>query len=419
MHHFQYRENELFAEEVPITEIVDEIGTPLYIYSYATLTRHYRVFDEALSEVDHIVCYSVKANSNIAVLRTLARMGSGFDIVSGGELYRVLLAGGDPSKVVFSGVGKTDEEIEFALENNILMFNVESEAELEVINEIAGRLGKKAPISLRVNPDVDPKTHPYISTGLAKNKFGIPWEYALSTYEKALSMKNIEVVGIDAHIGSQLTQVSPFIEAMEKLLQLVDKLEEKGAKIRYFDIGGGLGIRYKDETPPHPEEYAAEIKKTLGDRKITMLFEPGRVIVGNAGIFVTKVLYTKSTSKKNFVIVDGAMNDLVRPALYGAYHEILPVLKEERGAPIVADVVGPICESDDFFAKDRELYPFKRGDLMAIMSAGAYGFSMSSNYNSRPRVAEVMVKGDEYAVIRQRETYPELVWNEKIPTFLR
>ncbi len=419
MHHFQYRDNSLYAEEVPVKLIAEEVGTPLYIYSYATLTRHFSVFDQALDEIDHLVCYSVKANSNIAVLRTLAKLGSGFDIVSGGELYRVLLAGGDPSRVVFSGVGKTDEEIEFALENNILMFNVESEAELEVINEIAGRLGKKAPISLRVNPDVDPKTHPYISTGLAKNKFGIPWEYALETYEKALSLENIEVVGIDAHIGSQLTEVSPFIEAMEKLLGLIDKIEEKGATIKYFDLGGGLGIRYKDENPPHPEEYAAEIKKLLGDRKITMLFEPGRVIVGNAGIFVTKVLYTKKTTKKNFIIVDGAMNDLVRPALYGAYHEIQPVIKEERGNNIVADVVGPICESDDFFAKDREVYPFKRGDLMAIMSAGAYGFSMASNYNSRPRVAEVMVKGNEFAIIRQRETYPELVWNEKIPTFLR
>ncbi len=419
MNHFQYRGNELFAEEIAVSKIVEEIGTPLYIYSHATLTRHFKVFNEALQDIGHLVCYSVKANSNIAVLRTLAKLGSGFDIVSGGELYRVLLAGGDPSKVVFSGVGKTDEEIEFALENNILMFNVESEAELEVINEIAGRLGKKAPISLRVNPDVDPKTHPYISTGLAKNKFGIPWDYALSTYEKALSLDNIEVVGIDAHIGSQLTEVSPFIEAMEKLLGLVDQIEKLGAQIRYFDLGGGLGIRYKDENPPHPEEYAAEIKKLVGERKITMLFEPGRVIVGNAGIFVTKVLYTKSTPKKNFIIVDGAMNDLVRPALYGAYHQIQPVVKEDKSEEIVADVVGPICESDDFFAKDRKTYPFKRGDFIAIMSAGAYGFSMASNYNSRPRVAEVMVKGKNFAVIRQRETYPELVWNEKIPTFLR
>ncbi len=419
MNHFTYRGNELFAEEVPVREIAGEVGTPLYIYSHATLTRHYNVFDGALSDIDHLVCYSVKANSNIAVLRTLAKLGSGFDIVSGGELYRVLLAGGDPHKVVFSGVGKSDDEIEFALENDILMFNVESEEELEVIDQIAGKLGKKAPVSFRINPDVDPKTHPYISTGLSKNKFGIPSDYALEIYEKALKLKNIEVVGIDAHIGSQLTQVSPFIEAMEKLLRLIEKIEKLGVSIKYFDIGGGLGIRYRDENPPHPEEYASEIKKLLGDRKIKMIFEPGRVIVGNAGIFVTKVLYTKKTPLKNFIIVDGAMNDLIRPALYGAHHEISPVVLDQKRGKIIADIVGPICESDDFFAREREIEKVGRGDFLAIFSAGAYGFSMASNYNSRPRVAEVMVKGSEYAIIRQRETYPELVWNEKIPSFLR
>ena len=419
MNYFEFRNGELFAEDVSVEKLSKEVGTPFYVYSHKTLVRHFNVFNDAAKDLDHIVCYSVKANSNIAVLRTLAKLGSGFDIVSGGELYRVLVAGGDPKKVVYSGVGKTDQEIEFAIENDILMFNVESEEELDAINEVATRLNKKARVSLRINPDVDPQTHPYISTGLSKNKFGIPWKKAVDVYKKAFSMSNLDVVGIDAHIGSQLTKTSPFVDSLKRLLDLVKELRSLNMDIKYLDLGGGLGIRYKDEEPPTPEQYANEIKKLVEGLGITVIFEPGRVMVGNVGIFVTKVLYRKENEKKKFIIVDGAMNDLVRPALYGAYHEILPVRADNRGKKVVADIVGPICESDDFLAKDREIIYPERGDLLAVFSAGAYGFSMASNYNSRPRVPEVMVKGDQYSVIRQRENYPELIWNEKIPMFLR
>ena len=419
MNYFGFKNGEFYAEDLPVSQLAKEVGTPFYVYSHKTLVRHFNVFDQAAKELPHIVCFSVKANSNIAVLRTLAKQGSGFDIVSGGELYRVLVAGGDPKKVVYSGVGKTENEIEFAIENDILMFNVESAEELYVIDKVADRLNKKARVSLRINPDVDPQTHPYISTGLSKNKFGIPWKDAVETYKIANKLKNLIVVGIDAHIGSQLTKTSPFVDSLKRLLELVKELRSLQIGIKYVDIGGGLGIRYKDEEPPHPEKYASEIKKLVDGMDLTVIFEPGRVMVGNIGVFVTKVLYRKTHDKKNFIIVDGAMNDLVRPALYGAYHEIVPVIKNDEKKKIIADIVGPICESDDFFAKDREIQYPEQGDLLAILSAGAYGFTMSSNYNSRPRVPEIMVKDKNYSVIRQRENYPELIWNEKIPTFLR
>ena len=419
MDYFEFNNGEFYVEDLSVKQLAKEVGTPFYVYSYKTLVRHFNVFDQAAKDIPHLVCFSVKSNSNIAVLRTLAQEGSGFDIVSGGELYRVLVAGGDPKKVVYSGVGKTQNEIEFAIENDILMFNVESEEELYSIDMVAGRLNKKARVSLRINPDVDPQTHPYISTGLSKNKFGIPWQDAVETYKKANNLKNISVIGIDAHIGSQLTKTSPFVDSLKRLLELVKELRNLNMNIKYLDLGGGLGIRYKDEEPPLPEKYASEIMKLVSGMDLKIIFEPGRVIVGNTGIFVTKVLYRKQHDSKNFVIVDGGMNDLVRPALYGAYHEIVPVVKNPDKENIVADIVGPICESDDFFAKDREIQLPEQGDLLAVLSAGAYGFTMASNYNSRPRVPEIMVKDGNYSVIRQRENYPELIWNEKIPMFLR
>ena len=423
MNHFQYRNGEMFAEEVPLKHIAREVGTPAYIYSLATLKRHYKVFDQAFVKVPHIVCFSVKANSNLALLRTFAKEGSGFDIVSGGELFRALKAGGDPKKIVFSGVGKKRQEIEYALNTGILMFNVESEQELIVLDEIAAAAGKKAPISLRVNPDVDPQTHPYISTGMKKAKFGVDIKKSLETYKKAVTLANIDVVGVDCHIGSQLTSVTPFVDALAKVREYLDRvlageMKKEGGEIRYLDLGGGLGINYHDETPPLPEEYANAIVQGLEGLNVTLILEPGRVIVGNAGILLTEVQYIKETETKTFVIVDGGMNDLIRPALYGSYQAIQPVMKN-NAETIVADVVGPICESGDFFAKDREITRPKRGDLLAVMSAGAYGFTMASNYNSHPKPPEVLVDGDKYYVVRRRESMDDLINGEVIPASLQ
>ncbi len=414
MHHFNYKNGKMFCEDVPLEKIAAEVGTPFYCYSNETLLRHYKVFDDAFAEIDHLVCFAVKANSNLGLLRELVKAGAGCDIVSGGELYRALKAGCDPKKLVYAGVGKTEEEIEYALNSNILMFNVESTQELFALDTVAKRLGKKAGVALRVNPDVDPMTHPYISTGLKKNKFGIAIEKALEEYKLAAGLKNIEVIGIHQHIGSQITQVTPFVDAVEKLLAFVDQLSAAGIKIKYIDIGGGLGIPYKDEAPPAPVELAKEIVPMLKKHNCTIVFEPGRLIVGNAGVLVTKVLYTKRTDAKGFYIVDAGMNDLVRPTLYQAHQAIQPVQEEvSKRAKAEVDVVGPICETGDFLAKDRILPEFKKGELMAVMSAGAYGFTMSSNYNSRRRAAEVLVKGSAYYVVRDRETWDDLVRGER------
>lgn len=423
MHHFEYRAGEMFAEGVPLKRIAREVGTPAYIYSLATLRRHYQVFDRAFAQVRHIVCFSVKANSNLALLRFFANEGSGFDIVSGGELFRALKVGADPKKIVFSGVGKKKEEIEYALNTGIMMFNVESEPELVALNEIAAGVGKKAPISLRINPDVDPQTHPYISTGMKKAKFGIDITKSIETYKRAAALKNIDVVGVDCHIGSQLTSVSPFVDALAKVREYLDRvlvgeLKKDGAQIRFLDLGGGLGINYHDETPPLPDEYAKAIIQGLEGLDVTLILEPGRVIVGNAGILLIEVQYVKETDAKKFVIVDGGMNDLIRPALYGSYQAIQPVVESEA-EKIVADVVGPICESGDFLAKDREIHRPQRGDLLAVMSAGAYGFTMASNYNSHPKPPEVLVDGERYYVVRKRESFDDLINGEVIPAALQ
>jgi len=423
MNHFEYRNGEMFAEEVPLKRIAQEVGTPAYVYSLATLKRHFQVFDQAFAKVPHIVCFSVKANSNVALLRVFAKQGSGFDIVSGGELFRALKAGGDPKKIVFSGVGKKKQEIEYALDAGILMFNVESDEELVALNEIAAGAGKKAPISLRVNPDVDPQTHPYISTGMKKAKFGVDIKRSLETYKKAMALRHIDVVGVDCHIGSQLTSVAPFVDALAKVREYLDRvlageMKKEGAQIRYLDLGGGLGINYHDETPPLPHDYAKAIIDGLQGVDITLILEPGRVIVGNAGILLTEVQYIKETDTKKFVIVDAGMNDLIRPALYGSYQAIQPVM-ESKAEKIVADVVGPICESGDFLAKDREIARPRRNDLLAVMSAGAYGFTMASNYNSHPKPPEVLVDGDRYHIVRKRETLEDLINGEMIPASLQ
>ncbi len=418
MHYFQYKNNELYAEDVPVSVLAETYGTPLYIYSWKTIERHYRAYSDAFGEYPHLICYAVKANSNIAILRGLAKLGSGADIVSGGELYRALRAGISARKIVFAGVGKTEEEIEFALRRGILMFNVESPEELEKINQIAQRLGKKAPVALRINPDIDPETHPYISTGLKKNKFGIPIEKALQYYELASALSHIKVVGIHKHIGSQLTSVRPFVDALLRVLELVKELQKRGLNIENLDIGGGLGIQYHNERPPHPRDLAKKILKALKGQPFRVVVEPGRSIVGNAGILVTKVLYRKEGPQKEFFVVDAAMNDLMRPSLYNAFHKVVPV-KRLRRKKALADVVGPICESGDFLAKDRQLPIMHQGELLAVMSAGAYGFSMSSNYNSRPRAAEVLVNGKQHYLIRKRETYQDLVRGEQIPEFLK
>lgn len=418
MNYFHYKGDELWCEEVSVTDIAREVGTPFYLYSHRTLKHHFRVFDAAFLDVPHIICFAVKSNSNIAVLRIFVKEGGGMDIVSGGELYRALQAGVDTGKVVYSGVGKRLDEIEYALKSEILMFNVESIQELEVINTCAEKMGKKAGIALRVNPDVDPETHPYISTGLKKNKFGIDIKKSLKEYRRAGMLKNLDIKGVSCHIGSQVTKISPFIDALNRLKNLIRLLGDEGIEIRYLDLGGGLGITYDHEEAPHPSEYARAIIDASKDIQCTFIFEPGRVIVGNAGILVTEVLYTKSNEGKNFVIVDAGMNDLLRPSLYESYHHIQPVVQKERGE-IVADVVGPICESGDYLAKERKVFKFEQGELMAVMSAGAYGFTMSSNYNSRGRVPEVLVKGDKYFIIRKREIYKDLVKGEKIPEFLQ
>jgi diaminopimelate decarboxylase len=413
MNHFELRNGELHAEDVPLRRIAEEHGTPCYVYSAATLRRHYRVFDEAFAAVDHLVCFSVKANSNLAVLDLLAREGSGFDIVSGGELFRCLRAGADASKIVFSGVGKTAGEIRAALEAGILAFNVESSAELDLIDAVARERGVRAPVSLRVNPDVDPKTHPYISTGMKKAKFGIEIGRAVDEYARARAMKGIEIVGVDCHIGSQLTDVTPFADALARIRGLILELRSRGIEVRYLDFGGGLGITYEDETPPLPKDYAAALLRDGVDKLgVKLLLEPGRVIVGNAGVLLTRVLFNKDTETKRFVIVDAAMNDLVRPALYGAYQGIEPVVPHGRAERTV-DVVGPICESGDFLAKDRALPEVEPGELLAVRSAGAYGFVMASNYNTRPRAAEVIVDGAEVHVARARETLEDLVRGER------
>jgi len=417
MHHFQYIDNELFCEDVSVSDVAHKVGTPFYLYSHATLRQHFRAFDDAFADIKHMTCFSMKSNSNLAVLKLFALEGGGVDIVSGGELYRALKAGIAPAKIVYSGVGKRVEDLEYGLESGICMFNIESTQEIVKLNEVAGRLGKKARIAIRVNPDVDPKTHPYISTGLKENKFGIDINEAPERYAMAAVLGNLEVSGVSCHIGSQLTEVSPFVDALKKIKGLISKLEESGIQIKSLDLGGGLGITYEKEEPPHPREYADAIKRELGTVDLTLIFEPGRVITGNAGILVTAVVYTKSAADKTFFIVDAAMNDLMRPSLYNSYHEILPV--KSSGRPKVkADVVGPICESGDFFAKAREIEAFESEELMAIMSAGAYGFSMSSSYNSRPRVCEVMVKGDRFYTIRARETYKDLIRGEMIPDFM-
>lgn len=401
MDHFNYHGDTLFAEEVAVTDIAQEYGTPCFIYSRATLERHYRVYQEALNGMPSLICFAVKANSNLAVLNVLARMGAGFDIVSGGELDRVIAAGGDRLKVIFSGLGKTEAEIERALQADILCFNVESEAELQRINSIADSLGTRAPISIRVNPDVDAKSHPYISTGLKENKFGIAADQAIDVYRRAATMPAINIVGIDCHIGSQLTSTAPYLDAIERLLALVDELESENIHLSHFDMGGGLGVTYDQEQPPHPSELIADVKDLFRDRDMTLMVEPGRSIAANAGIFVTKVEYLKCNDNKNFAIVDGAMNDLIRPALYGAWQEIIPVQKKQ-GETTVYDVVGPVCESADFLGKERSLN-ITADDLLAVRSSGAYSFVMSSNYNSRNRAPEIMVDGSAAHLVRKRE----------------
>lgn len=411
MHHFEYRDGSLFAENLRVSDLANEYGTPLYIYSAATFRRHFEAFDSAFAGLDHLTCYSVKANSNLSVLRLLAEQGAGMDIVSGGELYRAMKAGVSPSKIVYSGVGKRASEIHQALDAGILMFNVESIAELLKINEVAESMGKIAKISFRINPDVDPQTHPYISTGMKKNKFGLDIENSLKAYKMTQDLDNVEPIGMDCHIGSQLTSIDPFLEALEKLLDFYEKLKGLGMSIDYLDLGGGLGIPYDAEEPPHPTEFGQALQNMLTGVPLKVILEPGRVIAGNAGIMVTEVVYTKSNPSKNFLIVDGAMNDLVRPSLYGSFHRIDEV--EQQGRETAEyDVVGPICESGDFLARDRELPRIVEGERIALFSAGAYGFTMASNYNSRPRACELMVDGDKVTVARQRETFEDLIAKE-------
>jgi diaminopimelate decarboxylase len=418
MHDFVYKNGELYCEGVPVKSVAKRVGTPFYLYSSNTLANHVRAFTGAFSGVPHLICFALKSNSNGAVLRLLGREGAGADIVSGGELFRALRAGIAPKKIVYAGVGKRQDEIEYALKIGILMFNVESGEELLALDRAAKEMHAKAQIALRVNPDIDPKTHAYISTGLKENKFGIPIEQALEHYRTAKNLSHVEVVGIHQHIGSQITEIQPFVDAIEKLVSFVKDLRSAGVGIQYINIGGGLGITYKDETPPLPKELAKAIQPLLKDCGCTLVLEPGRAIVGNAGILVTSVLYHKESGEKRFLIVDAGMNDLIRPSLYEAYHEIKPVIETASSHKAVVDVVGPICESGDFLAKDREMPEVKQGDLLAVMGAGAYGFSMSSNYNSRLRVAEVMVKGKEYFIVRERETYNDLTRNEKVPRWL-
>ena len=411
MHEFEYLNGEMHCEDVPLSRIAEEVGTPAYIYSRGTILAHYGRLVEAFADLPHMICYSVKANSNLAVLSTLAQEGAGADIVSGGELYRAMKAGIPSYKIVFAGIGKTETEMAFALQSGVLMFNVESPTELSILDRVAGEMGKKADIALRVNPDVDPETHPYIATGLREAKFGIGIEDALAVYDSATSLPNINVVGVHQHIGSQITQVDPFRESLALLGKLVKKLQGNGIDVRYINIGGGFGIPYKQEDVPYPRDYAQALKPILKESGCTVILEIGRMIVGNAGVLLTKVLYQKRTGDKDFLVVDAAMNDLLRPSLYGSFHEILPVQRLDREEEIV-DVVGPVCESGDFLAKDREMPHSEPGELLAVMSAGAYAFAMSSNYNSRRRAPEVMVDGSEVSIVRERESYEDLVRGE-------
>jgi len=410
MDYFSYKNGELFAEETSVASIVEQHGSPCYIYSRATLERHWNAFNDALNGTDHLICYAVKANSNLAVLNLFARLGSGFDIVSVGELERVLAAGGDASKVVFSGVGKRVDEMQRALEVGIKCFNVESEAELERLNKVAAGMGKIAPVSIRVNPDVDAKTHPYISTGLKENKFGIDIKQAPRVFEYAASLSNLEIKGVDCHIGSQLTDTTPFLDALDRVLELIETLSSDGIELSHLDLGGGLGINYKDETPPEPVEYATLLRNKLDRRNLTIILEPGRAIAGNAGILVTRVEYLKLSEHKNFAIVDAAMNDLIRPTLYSAWQNIVAV-NPRQGKGYLYDIVGPVCETGDFLGKERQL-ELQQGDLLAVRSAGAYGFGMSSNYNSRPRVAEIMVDGTNAHVVGEREKLQSMFAHE-------
>ena len=413
MDYFDYRDGRLLAEQVDVQQLAATHGTPLYVYSRATLERHWTAFDQALGDHPHLVCYAVKANSNLAVLALLARLGAGFDIVSGGELARVLRAGGDPAKIVFSGVGKSAAEMEQALQAGIRCFNVESAAELTRLDEVARAHGVVAPVSLRVNPDVDANTHPYISTGLKENKFGIDVDTALITYRQAADAAYLRVEGMDCHIGSQLTTIAPFVDALNRILELVDRLETQGINIHHLDLGGGLGVQYNDEHPPSPQEYVRPLMARLADSDKEILIEPGRAIAANAGILVTEVQYLKESADRNFDIVDAAMNDLVRPALYGAWQAIVPVIprSDDLGN---WEIVGPVCETGDFLGKDRAL-ALQQGDLLAVRSAGAYGFTMSSNYNSRPRAAEILVDGADAHIVRKRETIDSLFKFESIP----
>ncbi len=414
---FTYKNGELYCEETPVKEIAFAVGTPLYIYSTRTIEFNYRLFTTALQYFPYLICFSVKSNSNLAILKLLLNIGAGFDIVSGGELFRILRIGTPPERIVYSGVGKTEEELRLALEVGILLFNVESEGELLLLNNIGEKIRKRAPVAIRVNPDVDPKTHLYITTGLKENKFGVDMKEALSLYRKAVTLPYIEIKGIDCHIGSQITEVEPFQSALKKLLEMVKTLKDEGIFLSYLDLGGGLGISYTGETTPSPKELGESIIRELQDlQDLTFIIEPGRSIVGNTGILVSKVLYIKEKEGKNFLIVDTAMNDLLRPSLYGAYHEIQPVELKNYGE-FIADVVGPVCESGDFLAKNRLIQKITPGDLIAVMDAGAYGITMSSNYNSRPRVAEVLVKDNKFWVIRERETFEDLIKGENIPDF--
>ncbi len=418
MNHFVYKNDDLYCEDVSVAYIAEQIGTPFYLYSYSTIKRHFTVFEDAFTDLEHLTCFSVKSNSNLAILRLLAIEGGGADIVSGGELFRAIRAGITPDKIVFSGVGKTPKDMEIALKSDIFMFNVESDQELQALDRIAKDIGCKAMVAIRINPDVASKTHPYIVTGFGENKFGIQIKDSLNTYALAKHLKNIDVKGISCHIGSQLTEINPFVEALQKLREILKELKKMGLDIKFLNLGGGLGITYSDENPPHPFEYARALRETIGENIVTLILEPGRVIIGNAGILVTRVLYTKSTANKRFIIVDAGMNDLIRPALYDSFHAVQPV-KMTHSEMFTADLVGPICETGDFLAKDRKMPPFEPGDLVAIMSAGAYGFSMASNYNSRPRPAEAMVKGKLFSIIRSREAYEDLISGEVIPDFLQ
>lgn len=413
MDHFQYRDGELYAEDMPLRQVAEQYGTPCYVYSRATLERHWHAFDQAFAGRPHLVCFAVKANSNLGVLNVLARLGSGFDIVSVGELERVVAAGGDPSKVLFSGVGKQASEMRRALELGIRCFNVESEAELERLDRVAGEMGQTAPVALRVNPDVDAKTHPYISTGLKENKFGIEINEALRIYRKAASLPNIRVSGIDCHIGSQLTKLAPFLDALDRVLALVERLEQEGITIDHLDLGGGLGVRYDDERPPEPDAYAQALAGRLGEAPYEIFLEPGRAIAANAGVLLTRVEYLKSGEARDFAVIDAAMNDLIRPSLYQAWQAIVPLQENPGGREGTYDLVGPICETGDFLGKGRHLR-LAEGDLLAVRSSGAYGFSMASNYNTRPRAAEVMVDGDTAHLVRQRETLQDLFAGERL-----